>query len=244
MRGYPVAIISDVHANLEALTAVLKETEALGVKRVFFLGDAVGYGPDPDSCVEIIREQCQYAVAGNHDWAVLGLTPLDYFNTDAREAAEWTASVITEQTRQYLRSLPLSCSLSKEGLFLVHSTPKDPSAWNYILSLYDAEKNFQYFEERICFVGHSHRPFIIERLPSQEMVIHSESVRFRASCRYMINVGSVGQPRDGDPRACFLLLSEERAELRRVPYDLRVTQQKMKRQGLPQFLIQRLERGV
>jgi diadenosine tetraphosphatase ApaH/serine/threonine PP2A family protein phosphatase len=110
--------------------------------------------------------------------------------------------------------------------------------------LYDAEINFQYFEEKICFIGHSHRPFIIERLPSCEMVVYNERVEFRQSCRYMINAGSVGQPRDGDPRAAYVILDEGKVEILRVEYDYKRTQQKMKEANLPEFLIERLEKGI
>ncbi len=241
---YPIAIISDVHANLEALESVLQQIKERGIKRILFLGDAVGYGPDPDRCVELIYDNCEVVLAGNHDWAVIGLTPLEYFNRDARLAAEWTATQIKERTRKLLEEMKIVRRLSKESLFLVHSTPKDPDAWNYILTLYDAEVNFQYFEEKICFIGHSHRPFIIERLPSSEMVVYNEKAEFKQSCRYMINAGSVGQPRDGDPRAAYVILDKEKAEILRVEYDFRKTQEKMENIGLPEFLIERLEKGI
>lgn len=238
------AVISDVHSNLEALVAVLDDIRRRDAGHILFLGDAVGYGPDPVPCIDLLRETADVFIAGNHDRAVAGLTLVEYFNDDARAAVEWTRQVITYEGMEFLSSLPLTDTIREKSLFLVHSTPKDPGEWNYILTLYDAEVNFQYFSEHACLIGHSHIPFIIERYPSGELLIHRDSLRLSGSLRYIINAGSVGQPRDGDPRASYVLLDGEDAEIIRLEYDIRVTQRKMKKAGLPLFLVERLQRGV
>lgn len=242
--SFKYAVISDVHSNLEALRAVLNDIEKEKIKKVLFIGDVVGYGPDPVKCIELIRKRCIYSVAGNHDWAVIGYTPSDYFNYNARVAIEWTKEQLAEDDFKFLRSLSIVKVLEKEGVFLVHASPKEPDAWNYILSLYDAEINFQYFKERICLIGHSHVPFIIETLPSGEIVLHREEIEFKESCRYIINVGSVGQPRDGNPDAAYAIINDKYARIIRVRYDIEKTQKKMEKAGLPEFLIERLSKGI
>ncbi len=242
--SFRYAVISDVHSNLESLTAVLNDIDKEKIKKVLFIGDVVGYGPDPVGCIELIKKRCTYAVAGNHDWAVIGYTPSDYFNYNARVAIEWTKEQLGNDELEFLQSLSIVKVLRKESLFLVHASPKEPDAWSYILSLHDAEINFQYFNERICLIGHSHVPFIIERLPSGEIVLYREKIEFKESCRYIINVGSVGQPRDGNPEAAYAIINDKYARIVRVRYDIEMTQKKMKKAGLPEFLIERLSKGI
>ncbi len=238
------AVISDVHANLEALEEVLGDIENRKIKNIIFLGDAVGYGPNPNECVEMLQNSCKIMLAGNHDCAVTGITKTDYFNDFARMAIEWTAAVMTEKNKNSLKKMPLLKVMKKENIFLVHSTPKEPDKWHYLLSLWDAETNFRHFEEKTCFLGHSHYPFIIERLPSGEMLTHKNVAGLGKTERYIINAGSVGQPRDGDPRACYAVASEERVEFVKIKYDIEKTQQKMRTAGLPLPLINRLSKGV
>lgn len=239
------AVISDVHANLEALRAVITNIKGRGLKRVLFLGDAVGYGPNPNECTELIEETSEVLLAGNHDWAVLGRTDIEYFNEYARAAILWTETVLSEENRKTLSQLSITKSLSEDSLFLVHSTPKRPEEWHYLLTSWDAEVNFHYFKERICFLGHSHLPFIIEKLPSGEMIVHKEKAEIKKQeSRYIISAGSVGQPRDHNPKACYAIIDDVHVELIRVEYDIEETQEKMMRAGLPEPLIERLERGV
>jgi len=240
----PYAFISDVHSNLEALCAVFDNIERRGVSDVCFIGDAVGYGPDPNECLDLLKERCRAFVAGNHDWAVLGYTPTDYFNPNARAAIEWTVNVISEEGIAFLKSFGIIKVIPEGRFFLVHATPKDPDSWNYIRTLYDAEVNFHYFEEHACISGHSHMPVIIERLPSGEFLHCRDRVRHSETSRYLINAGSVGQPRDGDPRASYVIISGDDIEIIRVDYDFCKTQIKMREAGLPESLIERLERGV
>jgi predicted phosphodiesterase len=239
----PVAVISDVHGNLEALDAALADIKKRKVRKILFLGDAVGYGPDPNGCIETLFENANALIAGNHDRAAIGLTDIEYFNENAKAAIIWTESVLTKKNREALGGLQILKAMGKEGFFLVHSTPKEPEQWHYLLTLFDAETNFDFFEQRLCLLGHSHMPFIIERLPSGEMITHRAGAALNGLNRYIINVGSVGQPRDGDSRAAYALLYEERAEIVRVQYDIGRTQRKMREAGLPLPLIERLSRG-
>jgi predicted phosphodiesterase len=238
------AVISDVHANLEALGAVLKDIEKRNVKGILFLGDAVGYGPDPNECVRLLKENCSVLLAGNHDWAVLGLTNVEYFNPVAKAAIRWTDENLAEKNRKIISGFSLVKLLKKESIFLVHSTPREPEEWHYLITLSDAEVNFRSFEQKVCLLGHSHSPFIVEKRSSGQMTVHKEKARLNKNSRYIINVGSVGQPRDGDPRACYALLNSEKIELIRVEYSIGETQRKMREAGLPEPLIQRLYYGM
>lgn len=238
------AVISDVHGNLEALKTVLKDIKKKKITDILFLGDAVGYGPDPDECVEILNSECNVLLAGNHDWAVLGLTDIDFFNPYAKAAILWTRGKISKENFAILKTFLISKEIEDKKIFLVHSTPKEPEEWHYLLTLWDAAVNFHYFDNKICLLGHSHHPFIIERLPSGEMVTYRNEAKIGDTERYIINVGSVGQPRDGDPRACYAVIDNESVKLHRVEYDIEKTQNKMRMFGLPIPLIERLEIGV
>ena len=238
------AVISDVHSNLEALDAVLEDIRKRKIEKVFFLGDAVGYGPNPNECVEILKDNCEVLLAGNHDWASLGITDIEYFNESAKEAILWTMKVLNERNRKTLSTFPVIKVMKKENILLVHSTPKEPEQWHYLLTLWDAEINFHYFDQRICILGHSHQPFVIEKFPSGEMITHRRAARLGKGERYIINAGSVGQPRDRDPRACYVVLEGEGVEFIRVSYPVEKTQKKMSEAGLPMHLIQRLSEGT
>ncbi|NOZ25769.1 MAG: metallophosphoesterase family protein [Nitrospirae bacterium] len=240
----PYAVISDVHSNLEALDAVMEDIRRRGIGRVLFLGDAVGYGPDPNGCIELLDKECEVMLAGNHDRAVTGDTPIEYFNENARAAVIWTQEHISEENLELLRRLDIIRLMEAEDLCLVHSTPRRPEAWHYIVTLTDAAVNFQYFEQKICLLGHSHSPFMVEKTPSGDLVLHRDRVTFSEGSRYIINVGSVGQPRDGDPRAAYAVLSSDGAEIVRIGYDIGETQRKMREAGLPRFLIERLQNGI
>lgn len=238
------AVISDVHGNEEALQAVLQDIKQRKIRNILFLGDAVGYGPNPNECVKLLKDNCREMISGNHDYAVLGLTDISNFNDYAKAAVEWTSSVMKKKYLSFLRFLPLVKLLEKDDTLLVHSTPKEPDKWHYILTGWDAEVNFRHFEQKTCLIGHSHQAVIIEDPISDEMLTHKNSVEITEAKRYIINVGSVGQPRDGDPRACYAIITNEKVELIRVKYDISKTQKKMLDAGLPLPLIQRLERGT
>lgn len=240
----PYAVISDVHANLEALQAVLSDIEKRKIKNILFLGDAVGYGPDPNKCVSLLAGVSKVLLAGNHDWAAVGLTDIEYFNPYAKAAVLWTSKVLTGESRKAIEEFSLVKVMRRQGLFLVHASPMAPEEWHYILTLQDAERNFTFFTERVCLLGHSHWPFIVERLHTGELLTHREEVVLNKESRYIVNVGSVGQPRDKDPRACYALMERGKIRLIRVEYPVQETQRKMKKAGLPEPLIERLSIGA
>lgn len=238
------AILSDVHGNLEALQAVLENVRASGADEIWSLGDAVGYGPDPEACVEILCSEAEVNLMGNHDAAVAGLTEEENFNISARLAVVWTRSAVSEATMKILAGLPYTAS--REGAFLVHASPRSPGEWHYIMGLRDAEESFGYFKEQVCFVGHTHVPFLAARQDGKHAEpIDGNATPLRRGTRYLVNVGSVGQPRDLDPRASYALLDEAEAsiEIRRVAYPVETTQAKMREAGLPALLYERLQVG-
>ncbi len=237
------AIISDVHANLEALNAVLEKTEEEKVDGVLFLGDSVGYGPSPNECTEILKDKAQAIIAGNHDRAVAGMCDIRYFNPYAAAAIKWTRDIFSSENMDFLKALPLTQVLTHDSIFLVHGTPREPRKWHYLFNEYDAAGNFPFFREKICLAGHSHVPVIIERLHGGRMNVFYSRTDIREESRYIINAGSVGQPRDGNPDAAYVLLSDNTVEIKRVSYDILLTQKKMRKAGLPEYLIDRLSLG-
>jgi predicted phosphodiesterase len=237
-------IISDIHANLEALEAVRAEIERISPDTVFCLGDLVGYGASPNECCQATRELAQLVVAGNHDFGAVGLTDIAYFNRYAREAILWTAGALSEDEAAYIRQLPLSHAEGDE-FRLVHSTPRDPGRWNYIFTHEQALAEFRAFSEKVCFVGHSHQPRVFELMDAETIIVNSDHATLRGDRRYMINVGSVGQPRDGDPRACLCLYDLDHGEIdiRRIEYNVEGAKKRIVDAGLPQILANRLTWG-
>lgn len=240
------AIISDIHSNLEALQAVLKTIEQENIDKIVCLGDVVGYGPDPNECIELVQQNCELILTGNHDFACIESSELYYFNQYAAKAVEWTVAALTKENLDYLAKLPLDGKI--ENFYLVHSSPFEPRSWDYILSLDDAEFNFSKFDEadQICFIGHSHHPVIyVEYLEHDYKYYRQQKeneLQLKEAERYIINVGSVGQPRDYNPDAAFGIVdtSTQVYELKRVRYDFNKTFKKMVSAGLPQFLADRL----
>lgn len=235
------AIISDIHGNLEALKSVLADIDKKKVKEIICLGDVVGYGPNPNECVELIRKKAKVTLAGNHDYAPLGKLDLSYFNPWARDAIDWTASELTQSSIDFLLGLPLKIEL--DGFTIVHATPENPDEWDYILTIGDAMKNFPEFANQVCFVGHSHVPLIVVMNESGKYWVENKNpLKFTKGERYIINVGSVGQPRDLDPKAAYALFDNTTKvyELLRVEYDVAKTQRKIRKAGLPEFLANRL----
>jgi diadenosine tetraphosphatase ApaH/serine/threonine PP2A family protein phosphatase len=238
-----------VHGNLEALTAVLADAAAEGTSAVVCLGDVVGYGADPAACVELVGERAVVAVAGNHEHGVLGLTDLGWFNPLARAAALWTRGRLDEDHARYLEALPLIRTF--EEATLVHASPGCPEEWEYLMSAEDGFEAFEHFPTRLCFVGHSHRSQVWSLGSSgQEYAGFGASrpatVTLEAGRRYIINVGSVGQPRDRDPRAAYAIWDRDARTVttRRVAYDHRQAAGKILAAGLPRPLADRLAHGV
>jgi len=239
-----IGIFSDIHGNLQALETIFRIFEEdEPVDCYYCCGDIVGYGGNPNECVDLIREKECPTVAGNHDHAALGLTDTSYFNEIAKRAIHWTGEVLTLENAEFLRALPMR--IVNEEILIVHSSPKEPEAWNYILTLGDARANFEHFEQQICFVGHSHQPFIIEYTTGNLNCPSQPSVSVVEGHRYLINVGSIGQPRDGNPDACYAIYDrvQQRIEMKRASYDLAAAQEAIRLQGLPVQLADRLDHG-
>lgn len=238
------AVISDVHANREALDAVLRDIEKREITDIYFLGDAVGYGPEPNECISLLKEACHDLLAGNHDWGACGLTDISFFNPHARAAIEWTREALIPDHTEFLRSLPAIAVYRNQDITCAHATPYEPEQWHYLLSHADAELNFRHCDTRLCFIGHSHQPFIMEQLPSGELLTYHEKAPLHPERRYIINAGSVGQPRDRDPRSSYTVIDGKKVEIVRVSYDIESTQKKMSTAGLPYSLIERLSHGM
>jgi predicted phosphodiesterase len=240
-----VLIISDIHANLAAFEAVLVAAKDQW-DTIWCLGDLVGYGPDPNECVALLREHDHISLSGNHDWAVLGKLDVQNFNREAQIAIRWTQEAISTDTYDYLDSLPPALTLSP--FTLCHASPRQP-VWEYILDPYTAAINFDYLKTPYCLVGHTHVPVIFEERDDQHVLYHQPDYNalWRLNNhRLILNPGSVGQPRDSDPRAAFALLDTEKLiwQHRRIPYPFAVTQDKMRQFGIPTRLIKRLEYGM
>ena len=241
------AVFSDIHGNLEALETVLADAARHRPEAYACLGDVVGYGPDPNECVARVRSLGGDVIAGNHDRAAAGGTALEVFGPLARAAIEWTMSVLSDETRRFLASLPLR--LETPPFLAVHGSPRDPVD-EYIRDLPTALAVFNDSYFGLCLVGHSHVPgaFVLrgDGRVSARRLTPGEAVRLAPGSRYIVNVGSVGQPRDGDPRASYLLLdsSSRIVTLRRLRYPLATTQEKIVARGLPAQLARRLTAGL
>ncbi|MDZ7844245.1 MAG: metallophosphoesterase family protein [Anaerolineales bacterium] len=239
-----VLVISDIHANLSALNAVLDHAPA--VDAVWCLGDIVGYGPDPNECVETIRELPNLvSLRGNHDGAVCGLVEKSKFNYSAQEVLLWTEDQLKPNNRSYLASLP--AKTTESGVTLAHGSPRRP-VWEYIMDSHAAEVNFTHFETDYCLVGHSHFPVLYLQREGKKQVEASylgPNEKRNLLRKTIVNPGSVGQPRDHDHRAAYALLDtdENLWSQYRISYDVHAVQQRMRDAGLPENYIQRIESG-
>ena len=236
-------IFSDVHGNREALDVTVEYLTSAGVDRYVCVGDIVGYGADPNECLDVIRELTEAVVVGNHDHAAVGRTDTEYFNQYAKVAALWTSEKLTEDHKKYIEMLPMTLQL--EEALVVHSTPYQPEKWYYLLTHFQFVAAFQHFSERICFIGHSHQPVVFEKGEKFLGPLKDSSFSLSDGSRYIINVGSVGQPRDSDPRLCCCIYDscDQTLELIRLEYNVALAQDKIRQAGLPDFLAQRLARG-
>jgi diadenosine tetraphosphatase ApaH/serine/threonine PP2A family protein phosphatase len=226
------AVLGDIHGNLEALTLVLADAAQCGAEQLLCVGDVVGYGANPCECIGLMREHGVTVVAGNHDCAATGALSVDYFNADARDSIRWTRKQLGRNDLAYLRGLELVEVL--EPVTLVHSTPFSPEYFDYIQTLYDVQLAFDHLGTQLCFVGHSHVPVIFLDTSPPSYFLKPE-LELPSDTRAIVNVGSVGQPRDLDPRACYVLYDgeERKLEVRRVEYDLHTASQRMAAAGLP-----------
>jgi diadenosine tetraphosphatase ApaH/serine/threonine PP2A family protein phosphatase len=240
-----VAVISDIHSNLHALDAVLADIDGNDVTELWCLGDVVGYGPRPNECCDLVRSRAAHSLCGNHDLAVLGVLDVGEFAGDAGRAARWTATEIGTEQRTWLETLRPSGRV--DGAELFHGSPRDP-VWEYVLSEQVALVSLQLTAAPLVLVGHSH---VALALVAEDGFVEgglapADTVAELGSRRWLVNPGSVGQPRDGDPRAAWLLLDldDRLATFRRVAYDVEQTQAEIRARGLPEGLASRLSHGV
>jgi diadenosine tetraphosphatase ApaH/serine/threonine PP2A family protein phosphatase len=237
------AIFSDVHSNLEAFTSVIDAMEGDKAEEYICAGDIVGYGADPCPCIESTKRLTGNVICGNHDWASAGVFDVSYFNEHAKKAVVWTAHVLSGPEKRYLKDLDLV--YEAKDFVAVHGSLNEPEKFNYILDLYSAKQTFRLMRKRICFIGHSHFPAIFTKSGGDIACIGAVSVELDTDASYIVNVGSVGQPRDGDPRASYVIYDTDKntIEIKRVSYDVKKAQEKILGAGLPSFLAERLSVG-
>lgn len=243
------AVISDIHSNFESLSAVVADIRVSGVDKVICLGDVVGYGPNPAECVAAIKELAPALwIAGNHDAAVSDKLSTKDFSEDAAAAIEINKNLTSKEEKDFLASVPYSASDS--AVFFVHGSPRNPLS-EYLHSFEKLRQNISLFDGKICFVGHTHKPLIYsvdESGLELTQIPEGDSMEFHliSGRKYIINAGSVGQPRDGDKRSCFLYYDSDADIItyRRIPYDIAAVKAKMSALHLPEFLINRLDEGI
>jgi len=239
-----LALISDIHSNLEALEAVLKDIESQQVERIHCLGDVVGYGCDPVACVNLVAEHCDVKLMGNHEYAAIGVLPEAAMNIHARQSIHWTISHLSDREISLIAGFDMTAE--QDDRLLVHASPFEPDEWHYILTPIEAAEAFEHNESRLVFHGHTHLPVVFCLTPAGRIrTVAAHDFDPDEESRYLINVGSVGQPRDNDPRACYVVYDtkEDAIGYRRVEYDISATQAKMCRAEMPQMLIDRLQAG-
>ncbi|MDH5407911.1 MAG: metallophosphoesterase family protein [Gammaproteobacteria bacterium] len=242
-----IAIISDIHSNLEALQACLQKAASLGVDQYACLGDVVGYGPDPAETLETIRALPKLVIVrGNHEEALFG-TYYKGLREHIRATIDWTREQLSTEQREYLKNLPYQTSLAE--FHLVHASAKNPQKWPYVYDTELARDCMQASDRRLTFLGHTHYPEVYYEGPSGEVLCHTPqagvSIPIYTSSRYVINVGSVGQPRDDNNAASFVVYNsaEKDVTFHRVPYDFSITAKKIIDRGLPQLFAERLATG-
>lgn len=242
MSSEKYGILADIHGNWEALATVLDDADKNGVSKFLCVGDIVGYNADPARCLEKIREISAATVRGNHDHYCSHDECLEDFHPLAANVVDWTRRQLTDEQVSYLKNLPLTARYS--SFMLVHSTLDMPEKWGYVFDALEADAHFTYQSCMLCFYGHTHVPVCFTK---QGRVTRSpyELLNLELGRKYFINVGSVGQPRDGDPRSSYVIYDHgaRTVELRRLAYDLNSTQKKIRDAGLPERLARRLETG-
>lgn len=239
-----IALISDIHGNLEALEAVLKDIETHQVDRIHCLGDVVGYGCDPGACLALVDKSCEIKLMGNHEYAVIGILPLEAMNSLARQSIQWTKGQLDD--REVSQIADFDMMAEDAGCCLVHASPHKPDDWHYVLSESEATAAFKHFDQTLAFHGHTHLPMIFAQTPHGKIrTIVGHDFDPAEETRYLVNVGSVGQPRDKDCRAAYAVYDSDEVSVNyyRVEYDIKATQAKMSRAEMPVTLVERLELG-
>ena len=238
------AILGDIHANIDALNAVVEDARGQGVSDFVCVGDIVGYNAAPAECIKLVRELNMVCVRGNHDHFCKANESLGDFQPTAASVIDWTRRALSDDDARWLGELPLSRIVS--GLFtLVHATLDMPENWGYVFDALEAEAHFTYQNTMLCFHGHTHVPIIFEKVNGRVFRTEPARVRIKLGTKYFINTGSVGQPRDNDPRASYVIYHAKprEVEFRRVPYDILTAVARVRRSGLPERLAHRLETG-
>jgi len=236
-------IIGDIHGNLEALETAVEACREEGVRAFFCIGDIVGYGANPKECIETVLKLKTVCVAGNHDWAVSGKVDTVAFNESARQAVQWTQNELSEKEKDFLKDLDLV--FENEDFTLVHGTLNRPQSFVYLLDSSDAPDSFYLMSRSVCFVGHTHIPQILIQHEDKIQIAQSSRVELEEGSKYIINVGSIGQPRDGNPMAAYCIYDPDlqRIEIKRIAYDVKKAQEKIIQAGLPEVLAHRLAIG-
>lgn len=241
-------LVADVHANLQALNAVLSKLAEEGIEEIWCLGDVVGYGGDPEACVAIVRERCAGTVRGNHDAAAVEAELRASFNPHARAAIERQADLLSREALEWLDALPAVLEL--EDVVLLHASFAQPEAYPYVLGAHDAARELMALPGRWGFYGHTHVPALWRMDPDGRVEDVADgpggATPLDLPARYLVNPGAVGQPRDGDPRAACAIFDRgsERLRLLRVKYDIAAAQSSIRRAGMPKIEADRLERGL
>ncbi len=237
------AVISDIHGNLEALQAVLRECTLARVQALLCAGDIVGYGANPKECLAIVRQFKAVTVAGNHDWAVGGRLDFSHFTDDGRAAVEWTRGHVSMEDIAFLNALELV--VKNKDCILVHSSLYEPQQFRYMTELSKAKPSLGIMDVPVCFIGHTHVPGAFVEGDGRYYYLKNSTIEIQPHYKYMVNVGSVGQSRDGNPMASFCIYDTEvqTIELRRVPYNIHEAQRKILEVGLPKNLAFRLALG-
>lgn len=231
-----LAIISDIHSNLEALKSALEVIDHEDIDEIVCLGDVVGYGANPNECLGLVRDRCSTILLGNHDAAAIDLSVANQFTMNAQLSAMWTFGVLFEEHKAFLRGL--SRTHPRGDILFSHASPFEPEEWHYVISDFDTREAFHSFTERICFIGHSHIPVIFSERGKTSSV--------NPSGRFIVNVGSIGQPRDGKPELSFGIFNTDTWTYRnvRTQYDVKTAAEKIRKAGLPPSLAERLFHGM
>lgn len=241
-----IALLADIHSNLAALLEVEKRIKNLAVDKVICLGDIVGYAAQPQECIEKVCKNSWIVLSGNHDWASVGKVDITYFNSYAKEAILWTKNAVSVQSQLYLDSLALSCR--QENFICVHGSLFEPEKFHYLDNYSSVGRDFSLMKDAgldILFAAHTHIPAIFVEKNEKLYRDYSKETELNPNRRYIVNVGSVGQPRDRNRRSCFCLFDTEKKRLKfmRVDYNIKKTQDRIKKEGLPLILAKRLEAG-
>ena len=234
-----VAILSDIHSNLQALTKAFSIIDRSNIDEIYCLGDIVGYGANPNECLALLRTRAKHCVLGNHDMAAIDTAYADYFTKPGRIAAEWTHKMLTQENMAFLRSLPYTVEADTQTnlMTLTHAGPSDPDHWEYVQSLPTAQKQFAAFTTQLCFIGHTHIPFVCGE--------NLRTFTFKKDMRFLVNVGSVGQPRDANPQLSFGIFDTDAVTYQNIrsDYDIEGASKAILDRGLPAVLADRLSKG-